>query len=149
MTLTADYLTEAETRARQFSGAYTGTSGALAADVVRLIGELRERTDTKPQPDGSAPEAVRMLLESIAAVRDRHGKYGPPTEHFARTAALVNAAFGTTFSASDWALVMILDKVSRQLGPASTDDGGIDIAGYAACHQECRVAARTTSASSP
>lgn len=80
-----------------------------------------------------------MLMASIDAVRDRHGKYGPPTEHFARTASLVNAAFGTTFSASDWALVMILDKVSRQLGTASTDDGGIDIAGYAACHQECRV----------
>ena len=88
--------------------------------------------------DSTDSPAVAMLRQTIAAVRDRHGKYGPPTEHFARTAALVNAAFGTTFTASDWALVMILDKVSRQLGTQSTDDGGIDIAGYAACHQECR-----------
>ena len=92
--------------------------------------------------------AEQMLEQSIAAVRDRHGKYGPPAEHFARTAAMVNSAFGTKFTASDWALVMILDKVSRQLGAAATDDGGIDIAGYAACHQECRVAAEGSTRSS-
>lgn len=34
------YLSEAEMRARRFSGAYTGTAGTLAADVIRL---LRER----------------------------------------------------------------------------------------------------------
>lgn len=34
------YLLEAEMRARQFSGAYTGTSGTLAADVLRLLKEL-------------------------------------------------------------------------------------------------------------
>jgi hypothetical protein len=39
--LTADYLAEAEQRARRFSGAYTGTSGTLAADVVRLLAEVR------------------------------------------------------------------------------------------------------------
>jgi hypothetical protein len=50
----------------------------------------------------------------------------------------VNAAFGTTFTAADWALVMVLDKIARQLGPQATNDAAIDIAGYAACHQECR-----------
>jgi len=38
--LTDAYLFEAEMRARQFSGAYTGTSGTLAADVLRLLAEL-------------------------------------------------------------------------------------------------------------
>lgn len=38
--LTADDLAHMEHRARRFSGAYTGTSGTLAADVIRL---LRER----------------------------------------------------------------------------------------------------------
>jgi len=84
--------------------------------------------------------AEETLRHAVAAVRDRHGKYGPPTQHFARTAALVNAAFATTFTAADWALVMVLDKVARQLGPQATDDAAIDIAGYAACHQECRRA---------
>jgi hypothetical protein len=82
--------------------------------------------------------AEQTLRDAIATIRDRHGKYGPPTEHFCRTASMVNAAFGTTFSAADWALVMVLDKIARQMGPAATDDAAIDIAGYAACHQECR-----------
>ena len=34
------YLQECEYRARRFSGAYTGTSGTLAADVMRLLAEL-------------------------------------------------------------------------------------------------------------
>jgi hypothetical protein len=39
--LTAAYLAECEQRARCFSGAYTGTSGTLAADVMRLLAEVR------------------------------------------------------------------------------------------------------------
>jgi hypothetical protein len=34
------YLLECELRARQFSGAYTGTAGTLAADVLRLLKEV-------------------------------------------------------------------------------------------------------------
>jgi hypothetical protein len=37
--LAEEYLAECEQRARQFSGAYTGTSGTLAADVLRLLAE--------------------------------------------------------------------------------------------------------------
>jgi hypothetical protein len=39
--LTAEYLAECEQRARRFSGAYTGTSGTLAGDVMRLLAEVR------------------------------------------------------------------------------------------------------------
>ena len=38
--LTDRYLLECEHRARRFSGAYTGTSGTLAADVMRLLAEV-------------------------------------------------------------------------------------------------------------
>ena len=37
--LTDDDLAQMEHRARRFSGAYTGTSGTLAADVIRLLAE--------------------------------------------------------------------------------------------------------------
>lgn len=37
--LTEDDLAQMEHRARRFSGAYTGTSGTLAADVMRLLYE--------------------------------------------------------------------------------------------------------------
>ena len=37
--LTDHELDAIETRARWYSGAYTGTSGTLAADVMRLLGE--------------------------------------------------------------------------------------------------------------
>jgi hypothetical protein len=122
---------------------WTGTGRSLASFALTMIRELKERHMIETRT-----AAEQMLEQSIAAVRDRHGKYGPPAQHFARTAEMVNAAFGTKFTASDWALVMILDKVSRQLGAAATDDGGIDIAGYAACHQECRVAAEGSTRSS-
>jgi hypothetical protein len=39
--LTEDDLVRMEHRARRFSGAYTGTSGTLAADVMRLLEERR------------------------------------------------------------------------------------------------------------
>lgn len=39
--LTEDDLAQMEHRARRFSGAYTGTSGTLAADVIRLLKERR------------------------------------------------------------------------------------------------------------
>ena len=39
--LTDAYLSECEHRARQFSGAYTGTSGSLAAMVLTLLAEVR------------------------------------------------------------------------------------------------------------
>lgn len=38
--LTDAYLLKCEFRARAFSGAFTGTSGTLAADVLRLLAEL-------------------------------------------------------------------------------------------------------------
>jgi hypothetical protein len=37
--LTPEYLKECEYRARRFASAWTGTSGTLAADVMRLLAE--------------------------------------------------------------------------------------------------------------
>ena len=128
---------------------------ATPADDPKLVGFSPVPTEGcceggRCQPKGmSADEVIerfapkttvaeRTLQAALDAVRDRHTKYGPPSEHFGRTAALVNAAFGTTFTASDWALVMVLDKVARLRGPTPTTDGGVDIAGYGGCYEEVR-----------
>lgn len=189
MMLSDDELQAAEYRARQFSGAYTGTSGTLAADSLRQIKMIRqlqkensmtldaahaacdaptdadyerqeipadwilrgERELNGQRPavtplgcgiiaDGRGDEtaAERLLLDALEAVRDRRGKYGPPNDHFAITVALVNAAFGTTFTERDWATIMVLDKIARSRGPADCRDNDVDLAGYAACRAECR-----------
>lgn len=39
--LTDAYMLECEQAARRFSGAYTGTSGSLAAMVLHLLGEVQ------------------------------------------------------------------------------------------------------------
>lgn len=39
--LTADYLAQCEVDARKFQGAWTGTSGTLAAHVMRLLAEVQ------------------------------------------------------------------------------------------------------------
>lgn len=55
--LTEDDLAQMEHRARRFSGAYTGTSGTLAGDVIRLLAERR-----------------RLLVE-LARLREGGGAY--------------------------------------------------------------------------
>ena len=108
-------------------------------DVLRPVTEpMPEETPAEVSSQQPVTVAEQTLRGAIEAVRDRHTKYGPPVEHFSRTAALVNAAFGTTFTPADWALVMVLDKVARLRGPTPTTDGGIDIAGYGSCYEECR-----------
>jgi hypothetical protein len=147
MHLPEEYLKEAEQRARRFSGAYTGTSGTLAADVMRLLTMIRRM----PMPPDDAEfrsetpcAAVQLLEQAREAVIDRHGKYGPPLEHFGRTVGMVNAAFAGVLkrplTPADWAIIMTLDKVARHMGTARTADTPIDLAGYAACLAECEAA---------
>jgi hypothetical protein len=56
--LTDAYLAECEYRARRFSGAFTGTSGTLAAMVLTLLAEVRRlrvelaQRDERRQPCG-------------------------------------------------------------------------------------------------
>lgn len=85
-------------------------------------------------------QAVMTLETALAAVRQRHGNYGPPGEHFARTVGLVNALLQTKLreplTTADWAQIMICDKLARHQGPGRHDDNPVDIAGYAACLAE-------------
>ena len=67
--LDADYITAAEQRARRFSGAYTGTSGTLAADVLRLITERENLMQTIADLEASNA-ALRSAVEARLAGDD-------------------------------------------------------------------------------
>lgn len=90
------------------------------------------------------PAAVRLLDTARAAVVDRHAVYGPPQEHFARTVGMVNSLFSSVLrrplTTADWARIMLLDKLARDLGPRPHADNAVDLAGYAACLAECQSA---------
>ena len=61
------YLREAEHRARRFSGAYTGTSGSLAADVLRLLSLVRHQRkeiDRMTTTLEAANEELRAAVEA-------------------------------------------------------------------------------------
>lgn len=150
--LTDADLEEAERRARQFSGAWTGTAGTLASylvHAVRTIRHLQEGTAMKdPNHPGYGAEVVTpaesLLVEAQRVVRQRRSTYGPPREHFARTVAAVNAIFADKLceplTEADWAMVMILDKLARHQGTSRSADTPVDLAGYAACLAECEAA---------
>jgi len=54
--LTAAYLAECEQRARRFSGAFTGTSGTLAAMVLTLLAEVRRlKVEAARQAEATVP----------------------------------------------------------------------------------------------
>lgn len=86
------------------------------------------------------PPAEQLLHTAAIAVTDRRTTYGPPTEHFARTVGAINAIFGhklkEPLTTSDWAQIMVLDKLSRHQG-RPIQDNPVDVAGYAACWWEC------------
>lgn len=83
--------------------------------------------------------AVALLETALAAVRERHGAYGPPREHFARTVGAINAIFGhklrEPFEPHDWPIIMALDKCAREQGSHKADNA-VDIVGYMACRAE-------------
>lgn len=61
---------------------------------------------------------------------DRGDDYGHPVDNFQITVDMINARFGTEFTAQDFAEIMILCKIGRQAN-ASKRDNMVDIAGYA------------------
>lgn len=83
----------------------------------------------------------KLLRDAIEAVKARGQTYGPPREHFDRTCKAANALMPDLFARemlpSDWAKLMLIDKVSRD-AEKSILDNCIDIAGYAACLAEIR-----------
>lgn len=108
-----DYLADAERRARQFQGAWTGTAGSLGADVVRL---LRER---------------ETILGELESMKQENGSGGVADGGAAGAACDEPAAVGFTTATRepapgdvDWILRGDRElRESRQAGPRLTGDG--------------------------
>ena len=121
--------------------------GAAEVEGRRYLGDEMEREDaTVIEAEPAGPSAAVALLDTArAAVMDRHAVYGPPKEHFSRTVGMVNALFSFVLkrplTVSDWARIMLLDKLARDLGPKPHPDNAVDLAGYAACLAECEASA--------
>ncbi len=120
--------------------------------ILRGEQELKHFTGDEIEPEATLieeaegpPVAVQLLDTARAAVLDRHRVYGPPQEHFARTVGMVNSLFASVLkrplTTSDWARIMLLDKLARDLGPRPHPDNAVDLAGYAACLAECNASA--------
>lgn len=61
------YITDAERRARRFQGAWYGTSGSLAADVIRLLQERKQLMSTVTELEQANAELRRAVEERLAA----------------------------------------------------------------------------------
>jgi hypothetical protein len=82
-----------------------------------------------------------LLKEAMDIVVNRGEDYGPPSDHFTRTIGAINAIFADKisepFTATDWAMFMIIDKAAREQERPKRDNL-LDIVGYAACANQCR-----------
>ena len=149
-----DHILRGERELRHYTGEEMAPSDAMilteddAADVAEETARAAQIGDGRvfPEPETAGPPvAVRLLEQATAAVKDRHAVYGPPTAHFARTVGMVNSLFADVLrrplTTADWARIMILDKLARDLGPKPHADNAVDLAGYAACLAECQASA--------
>jgi hypothetical protein len=149
-----DHILRGERELRHYTGDELAPSDAMilteddAADVAEETARAAQIGDGRvfPEPETAGPPvAVRLLEQATAAVKDRHAVYGPPTAHFARTVGMVNSLFADVLrrplTTADWARIMILDKLARDLGPKPHADNAVDLAGYAACLAECQASA--------
>lgn len=100
--LTDAYLAKAEKDARRFQGAWTGTSGTLAAHVMRLLGEIR-RLRSVPQVPFPLVEAINrqtiaMLAgKSPATDRSVYAEQDPYSQNFKRNKSCwINSASNVT-----------------------------------------------------
>ena len=77
MSLPDDYIVACEKRARRFMGQWTGTSGSLAADVMRLLKERKEIMASMDEINAGIREAVAARLAGTPADDPKLDGYKP------------------------------------------------------------------------
>ncbi|MGW6255451.1 DUF6378 domain-containing protein [Streptomyces sp. NPDC055085] len=95
-----------------------------------------------------APRASLLREAEKLVTGDRNHQYGPPTQDFDRTAALLNAlgyrridaeSVFHDIVASDVAVMVMQVKLSRLMHSRQKRDTWADLAGYSACGFECAI----------
>lgn len=111
---------------------------STSVSVDAFLRTREEAAALEGKPAAATPPSGEH--RTIAAEADditqgaRNSDYGHPLNNFRHTAALWNANFGTSFTAEDVGLAMVLFKVSREQNKHKRDNL-VDIAGYANCLQ--------------
>lgn len=104
-------------------------------------------------PDDS-PRALILREAERLIMGDRNNQYGPPTQDFDRTAAILNAMGyraigGRKLQPHDVALVVMAVKMSRLAWMPEKQDSWADMAGYVGCGWECVVEEGKRAAADP
>lgn len=118
-----------------------------AGEFVTVGKNVHLFVDVKATLEQSAAEYVTQedenagedILEEALRITsgERNNAYGPPTQDFARTAAMWSAIFGRKFSPHEVAMAMMCLKLSRMSWDPSNRDHHCDLAGYARCGWQC------------
>jgi hypothetical protein len=85
-------------------------------------------TDTKRK------EILEKAIECVTGQRTQD--YGTPENNFQKIADLWSVYSGTTVTAKDVCIMMILLKIARIQNGGGSGDSYVDLAGYAACAGE-------------
>lgn len=99
--------------------------------------QQRQRMEEQAEPETNDLAEYRIEILGKAAhvvSQDRNVEYGSPEDTFATIAALWNAYLGGDhLLTTDVANMMVLMKVARLAVNPTSEDGWVDVAGYAAC----------------
>lgn len=113
------------------------------ADIQQALGQLAGQQQTSQVPARAA-----LLQEALKiTAQDRNSAYGNPEDNFQNIANFWNAYLTQVpgqgniipLTSQDIAHLMILMKMARLNTNPSHRDSLVDIAGYAACGEDCRV----------
>lgn len=142
--LPADYLADAERRARRYCSQWTGTNGSLAADVIRLLKERKQLMSTLSELE-EANAALRAGVESryVVAAEASCCEGGPMCTPAQQTPT------GSTSLPADWILRGDRELRAQKAKPAPVrfmGDGLLQSQAASPAEQLLETAQRTVAA---
>ena len=118
--------------------------------TFQSVSDYAIRREQEEQATLQAPARTMLLEEAIKITsKDRNDAYGNPEDNFSNIASYWNSYCQQRFRVAlditpqDVAHFMILMKLARLATNAGHRDSLVDIAGYAACAEDCRASSKT------